>query len=541
MELKGRHRLTFLVLVTSALLGLVGCSSLSMKEKEQLLTMAQNKQYDQALTFLESNDSYKKEVNALLASFEKGMLLHLKGDYLESFHAFSKGLDISQEWFTKSVTKAAGKWIVNDNVDRYYGEIFEISMAHYYQVLNCYFLYQQNPQQKDWLFKSRAIIVSWYEYLREMKEKTLGESVFKRDLMQTLLGNLIHMEVDSSSDRQIAQSLAKESQDLLFKHYSGYATFNNKYQDFQKNYSQFKDFKESEIKENFLGPTSHYDRLSSFLKDTVKTKPTPKGKTKFSILVENGWIPPKFPQQVRFGLGSIFETKDGNWSSFDKAIFYNFAGNVLGFSTPNSMGYDSNPALTTVMGAAAVDALTIEFELPSLLANPVTPHYFFVKVLPSGEVTPLPLVNPVGELAQETMAHKAAGLYARTGTRMGIKFLTAIAGAYLAYEAAGGSSGSMSTLAAMGTFYAAKKGIEASEIADIRQFRLLPDSLFFGKVEASCQTGCQLVLIKSSTPDYSPSSVLEEQILETITQESGEIGKKSPPIPRHRLIRHRLI
>jgi tetratricopeptide (TPR) repeat protein len=93
--------------------------------------------YAQAAALTEqSKEKVYGAKNALLFYLDRGMLLHLSGEYRESNAAFEKAKSIAQSYFTKSITTEASTLLVNDTMRPYYGEDFERALINVVCALN---------------------------------------------------------------------------------------------------------------------------------------------------------------------------------------------------------------------------------------------------------------------------------------------------------------------------------------------------------------------------------------------------------------------
>ena len=94
----------------------------------------------------------------------------------------------------------------------------------------------------------------------------------------------------------------------------------------------------------------------------------------------------------------------------------------------------------------------------------------------------IPLVNPMGDIAEEAVFEGSAWTYTRVGTRLVTKYATAIAASYATYRTLGGTgkhgdNNFLAKNAAVIQFIGASKAIEASEKADTRYWSTLPNEI----------------------------------------------------------------
>lgn len=113
---------------------LVGCAtSLSLRE---LNSYVLNNEFAAAAKKVETLKNGYGEKNALLYYLDRGMLLQLAGQYVESNQALETAKRVAQELFTKSVTAHLSTFLVNDLMTPYYGEDFERALIHVFSALN---------------------------------------------------------------------------------------------------------------------------------------------------------------------------------------------------------------------------------------------------------------------------------------------------------------------------------------------------------------------------------------------------------------------
>ncbi len=114
---------------------LISCASSPMIQPQiNSLTVAQ--QFDQAIQLMENNIASYGENNSLLYYLDYAMVLHLAERYEESVDVFEKAKSIYDQLYTRSLSKQAGTWLINDNTEPYRGEDFERVMLNIFQSLN---------------------------------------------------------------------------------------------------------------------------------------------------------------------------------------------------------------------------------------------------------------------------------------------------------------------------------------------------------------------------------------------------------------------
>ncbi len=122
-----------LKLVVFALwLTLTGCTTYARFTGDFRTDLA-TRNYDAALTHLEDAN---KSGNKLLFLLENGLIAHYQERYETSNRYFAAAERLSDELYTRSISREAAALVTNDAVRKYRGESFEMVAIHYYRALN---------------------------------------------------------------------------------------------------------------------------------------------------------------------------------------------------------------------------------------------------------------------------------------------------------------------------------------------------------------------------------------------------------------------
>lgn len=510
------------------------CASTGLKDRADLRLFIEQKQFDQALKFVEGNEFFKQERSQLLYFLEKGLILHYKGDYFQSAQVLNDAKELSEKLFTKSISSSAKTAITNDSYDIYYGEKYERSLIHYYLSLNHLLLFQQgkyeaytvqegeavkqvpekilsDKEKKEELFRARAEVLAWDTFLSTIKKDRAGETVFKDDLLAKMFGAFVHETVGTRADMQIALTLYVDAYHLLFQNYNRYSSLNFLSQKFQDDYSKLPQMDKTAIKIKYISPTSFQTELVEYIQlrvlvltqkyrgqewnKYVKALDIPKAiqekarlqKQHFNvgIVLQQGLIPSKVPDKHYYGLEQAM--RDPNSSGGVKAaaaighlILTVFAAEKLGLLPPPG-NYDPVKAHVGLnVASIAAEKIAFAFELPKIENRPLAWRYQ-VRVVDAKGVevyqAPIVLSEPLGDVAAEGVAEHASSTFVRTGLRTAGKHLAAIAASYATYKAMEKSGEFFAKTAAVVQYIGASKGIEASEQADTRFWSTLPESI----------------------------------------------------------------
>lgn len=455
---------------------LAACSTGGRNERYQLKNYYTTGALDQGLKFLEESKYYKTENEKLLYLMEKGMFLHQKGDYEASNLVFDEAINLVKQNYTVSVSKKVEKSVLNDNYDKFYGEIYEQSMLYFYSSLNSLFLYNKT-QDRNYLFKARASIVGWDSFLNSVREDRLGKSVYKKDLVLKIYGAKIHELVGTKEDQTIALNLYKEAEDVLYKNYNSYFSFNRKGFNFKENYDKLPSLKPSDVKKNYIDESELALELKKYLQDSVAIHSTKKvasineNKEKISILLQRELIAEKVADKTKISLDGL---------SNEPAIRF-FAGRILGLIPDGSTTGDVYAGMAT--SGVAMKLFSFSFELPAIgYFKPYQTTKIVVKDLADNIILkkPIVLLNPMGEIAKEAIDESSAVTKARLGARLAGKHIAAIMASFATYKAMGGGTDKENPFArsaAILQYAAASRVIEETEKADTRYWSTLPNEI----------------------------------------------------------------
>lgn len=487
----------------------MGCGSTSKKTLKKFDSKLKSGNFQEALKIAEGKSFYKEKRDRLLKLMEIGTLLFLQKKNFQSLQYFDEARELSNDLFTKSISKKAKAIVGNDQLDNFYGEIFERSLIRYYSILNNLLLSQKefywkgssvsklnekqvkekeleksednknvsdqkkvileekvkidSKMKKRFLGAARALSSEWYSKNEGWKQENLGSDVFKDDVLARVLGGFSHEFQRDKGEMAIAKNLYREGERILFRNYNIFNTFNLKAKEFRKNFSKLSKYTLAKVKNDFTKESIEYKNLNGLLKELGKSsQKRKKGEGKVFLNIESGFIGAKQTKKYYFplGIGSRIRTL------------------LRGKSSPTDFLFQTL-SITKWKGQPA-----IAFELPTIKV-PSKPESFSVKVYKGEKLITeksLTLVNPLSEIAKVTLESKYNGIKARLGARLAVKYTAAIISAVTAYKRAvkNGTPKGVAELMAAGLFAVASKGIEFSEAADLRSWRSLPNAVYSG-------------------------------------------------------------
>ena len=123
----------------AAAVSLASCASMktSQSQYDESVPLAREGAYRPAAEIIRNSkgEAYK-EKDRVLYYLDLGMLLHWSGDYEESNEMLSKAELAIEELYTKSISKGAASWGLNDNALDYSGEDYEDIYLNVFKALN---------------------------------------------------------------------------------------------------------------------------------------------------------------------------------------------------------------------------------------------------------------------------------------------------------------------------------------------------------------------------------------------------------------------
>lgn len=514
------------------LLFLSACASSGLDERASLRQAFATQNWAQANALLAGDKAlYQDEKDRLLLLMEQGNIAHAQGKWDESASLFKQALDLHDKLYTVSVSSKIAQSVVNDQSDVYYGEAYEIASLHLLQTLNHLMKWRETNSRDD-LFRARAQVVAWNNYLENRSRDSKVAPIFKDDLMAKLLGAQVHELIATRTDRQIALDLYIQAREVLLRNYGAYPSFNAKAASFVKDYEKFPKLGLQKVAAQYIEGTKQQQdlldhiesrainlareirsqRVAAYLKAFGK-KASDFPKTKqpnVRVVVSVGQAPLKTADPQYIGLTAALE--DPNASSGAKILagvsavaLTIFAADKLGLMPPPNSWNPVGARLGLDMSFAVATGAAIKFQLPVVHATPIKSSYELVATDESGKEitrTSLPVVQPVGEIAQQAVAESAAARYWRVGLRLALKHAAAIAASFATYKALKGRKNDndfLASNAAVFQYLAAAKGIEASEKADTRAWATLPES--FNLAELNLKSGKYKFSIVETPPE----------------------------------------
>lgn len=457
--------------IVGVLMLFVGCASVDRKTSIHLREMVLANETNVAVKYLDESPLAKDEKSKLLYFLERGLLEHYNGNYAQSIESLNSAKKISDELYTTLISGKIISSIRNDNADFYYGEKYETSLIHFYLTLNYYLQaqYENDPLKRSVILRSaKSEVMSWDSYLTEIKHERLGKALFKEDLLAKTFGALIHEAQGTPSDYQVALMLYKDAQEVFFKNYNLYPSFNSYFQEFRNNFENLPQLPIEEIVGKYVRVTDHNQAFQEFLnmKILILTKKLNPANYKIQLTKMS---PSKNTHKFLSGPhGNVtFLIQDG-------LVVEKIAKKYV---TPIDFGLYDNYAATLGLGSSIV------FELPSIQTPPKLDLAKIEARNEKGDFiseAPLSVVAPLGELAEQAINEHSAAIASKTAARIIGKYLAAVASAHIANEASKQKNGGLLAIAGSIGYMSAISSIHFDEQADLRYWSTLPSNIRMG-------------------------------------------------------------
>lgn len=177
------------------------CTAPSLRYKDEISRMSARGDFKTAADVIEQKRTkvYAKQDRAL-AYLDEAVLLHDAGETAKSDELFAQAQDRLEELYTKSVTKAAGRLVVNDLTSPYSVAPYERAMTYFYRAMN--FLDQDNLV--DAAVEARRAVM-FLDNLRGSKQKGYNDDPFVQ-----YFASLVFESVGQIDDARISRTNALE-------------------------------------------------------------------------------------------------------------------------------------------------------------------------------------------------------------------------------------------------------------------------------------------------------------------------------------------
>jgi len=177
----------------------VGCASYSTKAEEMLVTFSAGEEED-ALKKLEK---LKSKTSQLLYLLEKGTIQYYAKEFEASNQTFEEAEILSEQLYTKSISREAASLLTTDNVLPYTGEKSERALINFYRVFN--YVYLRKPE--DALVECRKVNTLLQRYADQDSDK----SSYSNDAFIQYLTGILYEWQGELNDAFVSYRQAEEA------------------------------------------------------------------------------------------------------------------------------------------------------------------------------------------------------------------------------------------------------------------------------------------------------------------------------------------
>src|SRR4030067_1797871 len=195
--MKGRYKY---FLISPLLLVLLFACAPSVSHYAMIDNSLVQGNYQQADAIVERYKGKYGDRNALLYYMDRGMTLHLSGDYEKSNLYLEEAEKLVESLYTKSITTESGAMFTNDNLLPYEGEDFEKVMLNIIMALNYAYL----GKWDDALVEARKVD----HKLNLYNDKYEKKNVYKEDAFARYLSGILYEYRGELNDAYISYNKA---------------------------------------------------------------------------------------------------------------------------------------------------------------------------------------------------------------------------------------------------------------------------------------------------------------------------------------------
>jgi len=401
---------------------------------------------------------YKKG-NEISEDLDKGLITHYAGDYESSYTDLLDADRRMQTAYTTSITQDVMSYIANDKAKDYAGEDYEDIYANIFNALNAYHL---NNGQAYALINSLVAQGGELQYLG-MKYAE-DESKAKQFLAKTLQ---VTGTIFSLGTVPFPESKSITFSNSALARYLGALFAQN---DGNIDMARFQIY---ELQNAFSTPVYSGKSIPQSLLVTG-----PRGSEAGPFLD----IPP--------GKGQLNVLAFAGLSPIKREEVQNVAFPFLSIISPIPLSELVSPIFAI---GSLVDG---KLKVPILVSRPSAVQSISVEVEGVGTVG-MDLLEDMGDVVRDTFNGHLSSIYLKTYTRVVAKYITVGVAAKIGMDQSiqQGTSELAARLIAVGLIRAAKIGLDATEGADTRQGRYLPDKAYINRGTINLAPGTYQVTV----------------------------------------------
>lgn len=162
-------------LAVAFLLSLNSCAS-GPQAQPRVNSLVVAQKLDSASTALGESPAVYGKNNVLLYWLDRGMVEHCQGRYSDSIRSFARAQRIFDELYTKSISKLASAWALNDYAAPYRGDDYEYTLVNIFQAINYVMLGETNEalvEARD-MNSKLSLVNALYQGKNTYKEDAFG-------------------------------------------------------------------------------------------------------------------------------------------------------------------------------------------------------------------------------------------------------------------------------------------------------------------------------------------------------------------------------
>lgn len=410
-----------------------GCASTG-RVQQQLEAQMKLGDYATAIQTVETErERAYRGKNRLLYYLERGMLLHVSGQYAESNAAFANAKRVGDELYAASITGTGLSLMTNDYALDYAGENFERTLIHLFSALN----YEQLGETESALVEIRQV----GDYLRKLQVDSTNDNTYHEDAFARYLGALFY-ELGGEYDAALVDYKK------AIEAYDGYA----------------RQFAVSRPPSLFANAERVAGRLGPWARDDLRDRGSngvareiPEGHGELVILHYNGLAPIKDQEMIVL--------------PFNEAWAIVLALQLVGDAQAQQQ---IARATTYVSMLSGVDVVPVAF--PKYVSRPYSIAAMEPRLAAATQITGPELVEDIGAIAEKDLADRRARIYAKAVARAAIKYAIQKGAEEAARQASNGDQNQ--ALLVAGTQLLGTIGRFATEQADKRVWSTLPDEIW---------------------------------------------------------------
>ena len=317
--------------------------------------------------------------NRLLYYLERGMLLHVAGQYAESNAAFETAKTVGNELYATSISSTGLALMTNDYALDYAGENFERTLIHLFSALN----YEQLGEMDSALVEIRQV----GDYLRKLQVDSKNDNVYQEDAFARYLGALFFERGGEFDAALVDYKKALSAYDLYADEFS-----------VQRPRSLFAN---AERVARRLGRWAEDDLRA--LGSPGAVREIPEGYGELVVLHYNGLSPVKDEDLIVI--------------PFSEAWALVLALQLIGDGEARDRIVE---ATTYASAIAGTDLVPVAF--PKFVSRPYSIARMEPRVPGATQMTEPELVEDIGAIAVKDLKDRRARIYARSVARAAIKF-----------------------------------------------------------------------------------------------------------------------